>query len=123
MLRNMVKLGIIDSGRLYEVVKSLETGIPLNSVDGRDLEDDSNCKLSGSYGPVNGQKTSFGWRFKVENCAGDARLIFRHPKEKRIYEAHIPKREISGIRYLTICDTSNTSRFGKWTRFVKEVSV
>jgi hypothetical protein len=115
----LVKTGVVDASRLYEVVSSLETGIPLESVDGKDLADDSNCKLTGAYGPVNGQGTSYGWRINVENCVGDVRALLRHPREKKTYEMHIPLEAHRHQKWLTITDCKRGARFGRFTHYVK----
>jgi hypothetical protein len=122
ILDNLVKTGCIDASRLYEVVSSLRHGIPLDSVQGRDLADGSNCKLTASYGPVNGQETAYGWRIKVTNCTGDVRAIFTRPATGKTYEAHIPFREHMNLRYITITDCKRGPKFGRWTKYVREVA-
>jgi len=121
LLDNLVKTGCIDASRLYEVVSSLRHGIPLDSVQGRDLADGSNCKLTASYGPVNGQQTSYGWTIKVTNCTGDVRAIFNRPSTGKTYEAYIPFKEHMNQRYITITDCKRGPQFGRWTQFVREV--
>jgi hypothetical protein len=115
----LIKTGVVDAGRLYEIVSSLETGIPLESVDGKDLADGSNCKLTGSYGPVNGPKTAYGWRINVQNCLGDARVLIHHPKEKKTYELHVPFEAHQNQKWLTITDCKGSARFGRFTRYLK----
>lgn len=122
LIEYMIDKGVIDCSRLYEIVTSLETGIPLDSVCGRDLADNSDCKLSAAFGPVNGQKTAFGWRIKVANSAGDIRAILHNPKDSRTYEANIPHREHSSQKYITITDCKKGARFGRWTRYVRSIA-
>ena len=114
----LVKTGVVDASRLYEIVSSLETGIPLESVDGKDLADGSNCKLSGAYGPVNGQYTAYGWRINVENCVGDVRALLHHPKEGKTYELHVPLSAHRHQKWLTVTDCKGRARFGRFTRYV-----
>jgi hypothetical protein len=115
----LVRTGVVDAGRLYEIVSSLETGIALESVDGKDLADGSNCKLSGSYGPVNGQQTAYGWRINVQNCVGDVRALLHHPKEKKTYELHVPLDAHRNQKWLTVTDCKRGARFGRFTHYVK----
>ena len=121
ILDNLVKTGCIDASRLYEVVSSLKLNIPLDSVEGRDLADGSNCKLSASYGFVNGQHTATGWTIKVSNCTGDVRAIFTRPDTGATYEAHIPFKEHKNQRYITITDCKRGPKFGRWTKYITEL--
>ena len=115
----LVKTGVVDACRLYEIVSSLETGIALESVDGKDLADGSNCKISGSYGPVNGLKTAHGWRINVQNCVGDVRALLYHPKEKKSYELHVPFDAHRNQKWITVTDCKRSNRFGRFTPYVK----
>lgn len=117
----LIQTGAIDACRLFEVVASMETGIPMDSVDGKDLADGSNCKLTGSFGPVNGQKTAYGWRIKVSNCIGDVRALLHHPETGEMYEAHIPFDEFNGQNYITITWCKGRKKFGRWTRFINKL--
>ena len=80
----LIETGCVDASRLYEVVSSVREGTLLDSVEGRDLADGSNCKLTAAYGPVNGQRTAYGWTIKVTNCTGDVRAIFTRPKQEKL---------------------------------------
>jgi hypothetical protein len=117
----LIKTGVIDAGRLFEIVTSLETGIPLKSIEGMDLEDSSNCKLSGSFGPVNGQKTAFGWRIKVTNCVGDVRVLLHHPETGETFSGVIPYDLIKDQNWLTITWCKGKNRFGKFTKYIEKV--
>lgn len=121
LLEHLIKTGCIDVSRLYEVLSSVRHGIPLDSVAGRDLADGSNCKITASYGPVNGQYTAYGWRIKVTNCTGDVRAIFTRPSTGETFEAHIPFKEHKHQRYITITDCKKGPKFGRWTKYVKKV--
>lgn len=117
----LIENGGFQADRLYELVKSLETGIPLNSIVGMDLDDKSNCKISGAYGPVNGNGTSVGWTIKIDNCVGAVRVLIRNPKTGKTYEGKIPFSAHRNQRYLTITDCVRGPKFGKWTKYLKEV--
>ena len=117
----LIITGCIDASRLYEVVSSLKHNIPLESIAGQDLADGSNCKLTGRYGPVNGQKTAYGWVIKVVNCIGDVRAILHNPNTGQTFEAHIPYEEFRDQRYITITDCKRGAKFGRWTKYIQEV--
>ena len=117
----LIENGGFQTDRLYELVQSLETGIPLDSVEGKDLKDGSNCKISGAYGPVNGQCTSFGWTIKVDNCVGAVRALIRDPNTGKTFEGKIPFSAHKNQKYLTITDCVRGPKFGKWTKYLKEV--
>ena len=117
----LIVTGCVDASRLYEIVSSLKHNIPLESVVGRDLADGSNCKLTGSYGPVNGQKTAYGWIIKVTNCTGDVRAILHNPNDGKTYEAHIPFEAHQNQRYITITDCKRGAKFGRWTEYIFEI--
>jgi hypothetical protein len=118
-----VETGVIDASRLLELVDSLETGIPLDSREGRDLADGSNSKLTCAYGPVNGQYTAYGWRVAVYNCEADVRVRFTRPKTGEAYKAHIPAREVRNIRYVTITDCVKGGPLGgKWGKYITKIS-
>jgi hypothetical protein len=95
----------------------------LDSVEGRDLADGSNCKLTARYGPVNGQRTAYGWIIKVTNCTGDVRAILHNPGDGKTYEAYIPFEEHQNQRYITITDCKRGEKFGRWTKYITEVGV
>jgi len=119
---NLILTGCIDASRLYEIVSSFKHGIPLDSVEGRDLADGSNCKLTASYGPTNGQRTAFGWTLRVTNCTGDVRAILHNPNDGKTYEAYIPFEEHKSQRHIAITDCKRNPKFGRWTPFIKEIS-
>jgi hypothetical protein len=114
----LIRTGCIDASRLFEVVSSLRHNIPLDSIQGQDLADGSNCKLTGRYGPVNGQKTAYGWIIKVVNCVGDVRAILHNPNTGETFEAHIPHEEFKDQRYITITDCKRGPKFGRWTKYM-----
>ena len=118
----LIETGCVDASRLYEVVSSVREGIPLDSVEGRDLADGSNCKLTAAYGPVNGQRTAYGWIIKVTNCTGDVRAIFTRPKTGETYEALIPFKEHQYQKYITITECKRGPKFGRWTEFVRSIA-
>lgn len=122
LLNRLIETGCVDVPRLYEVVSSVRLGIPLESVEGKDLADGSNCKLTASYGPVNGQHTAYGWRIKVTNCVGDVRAIFNRPSTGETYEAHIPFKEHKNQRYVTITDCKRGPKFGRWTKYIQQIN-
>lgn len=122
LLDYLIETGCIDTSRLYEVVSSLRHGIPLDSVEGRDLADGSNCKMTASYGPTNGQRTSHGWKIKVTNCTGDVRAIFTRPSTGETYEAYIPFKAHKDKKWVTITDCKKGPKFGNWTKYVKQVA-
>ena len=117
----LIENGAFQTDRVYELVSSAETGIPLDSVEGRDLADGSNCKLSGAYSPTNGQRTAWGWKIKVANCTGDVRAIVYHPIRKKVYEGFIPWSAHKSQRYLAVTDGVNGT-FGRFTPYFKEVN-
>jgi hypothetical protein len=120
-IENLIVTGCIDASRLYEIVSSLKHNIPLDSVEGRDLADGSNCKLTARYGPVNGQRTAYGWIIKVTNCTGDVRAILHNPGDGKTYEAYIPFEEHQNQRYITITDCKRGEKFGRWTKYIREI--
>jgi len=107
---------------LFEVVSSLETGIPLKSIEGCDLADNSNCKITGRFGPVNGQGTAYGWRIKVSNCIGDARILLHHPETGETFTGVIPYDEFKDQKWLTITHCKGRKRFGRWTKFIETMA-
>jgi len=116
----LIETGVIDAARLFEVVTSLEEGIDLKSVDGCDLADNSNCKITGRFGPVNGQSTAFGWRVKVSNCIGDARVLLHNPDTNETFTGVIPYAEFKDQKWLTITLCKGKKKFGRWTPFITE---
>ena len=118
----LIENGGFQTDRIYEIVKSLETGIALNSIEGMDLEDGSNCKISGAYGPVNGKRTSFGWTIKIDNCVGAVRALIRNPNTGKTFEGKIPFSVHKNQKYLTITDCVRGPKFGKWTPVLQRSS-
>jgi hypothetical protein len=120
-LNFLTEKGAFDVSRLNEILRSKETGIAMDSRDGRDHEDGANSKFV-SYGPTNGQRTAFGWRVKVYNCEADVVGWLSDPKTDEHYDFHIPKEAIRpNQRYVTITDCVNGGpKGGKWGAYLKK---
>lgn len=107
LISNLITHGIIDLGRLNEVIDSIIHDVPLDSKKGRDLADGSDCKFGTISSTIKWSKykNSRGIvkryptmcrrvTLQVKNVQGDLRVRLYDSELKKWHYGNIPHKEL-----------------------------
>ena len=119
LLNQMINDGIIDIGRLNEVVESNLSGIPLESGAGHDLADGTDCK----YATVSTNNVGYHIAsIRTSGSQADYRVRIYHPTRNQWYTGQIPHEVIGGVAKKTvgICFRKDGTMSPRWSKYFKK---